>query len=56
MWDNSRLSASATSRLIENAMRIATQFKAEPVGAMVSDYDADVKLYGARADFSVWYR
>ena len=56
VWDNSRLSASATARLIENAMRIATQFKAEPVGAMVSDYDADVKLYGARADFSVWYR
>ena len=56
VWDNSRLSASATSRLIEDAMRIATQFKAEPVGAAVSDYDATVKLYGARADFSVWHR
>ena len=56
VWDNSRLSASATSRLIENAMRIATQFKAEPVGAMVSDYDATVKLYGARQDFSCYYR
>ena len=56
VWDNSRLSASATSRLIEDAMRIATQFEAEPVGAAVSDYDADVKLYGSRQDFSVWHR
>ena len=37
-------------------MRIATQFKAEPVGAMVSDYDATVKLYGSRQDFSVFFR
>lgn len=27
-----------------------------PIGAPVSEYEADTKMYGRRLDFSIWYR
>lgn len=55
VWANSRASAISTSRAIEDAMRVATQFTAKPVSAAVSDFDADVPVFGSRQDFSIWH-
>lgn len=54
VWANSRASAASTMLAIESAMRLATTFTAKPMGAPVSDFDADVPVFGSRMDFSVW--
>lgn len=55
VWSNSRSEALALSRAIEDAMRAATAFQARPISAAVSDYDADIPVYGCRQDFSCWH-
>lgn len=54
VWANSRASAASIMLAIESAMRLATTFTAKPLGAPVSDFDADVPVFGSRQDFSVW--
>jgi hypothetical protein len=54
VWANSRVSAAATMLAIESAMTLATTFTAKPLGAPVSDFDADVPVFGSRQDFYVW--
>jgi hypothetical protein len=54
VWANSRASAELTMLAIETAMRASTAFVAMPLSASVSDYDADVPVFGARQDWSVW--
>lgn len=54
VWANSRASAASTMLAIESAMRLATTFTASPVGESASDFDADVPVYGAEQEFTVW--
>jgi hypothetical protein len=55
VWSNTRAEALSISRAIENRIRSAVAFVARPVSAQVSDYDADVPVYGCRQDFSIWF-
>ena len=56
VWATTRAAANTASRQIEDALRLATAFTAQPLGAMTADHDPDTGLYGARQDFSIWYR
>lgn len=55
VWANTRLQANSLSLQIEDAMRAATAFIAQPQSASFSDYDYDMSVYGSQQDFSVWY-
>lgn len=55
VWADTRLSALALSRAIEDRMRGATTFIGRPQAAAASDYDADIPVYGCRQDFSCWF-
>lgn len=54
VWSDSRLEAKATIKQIETALIEATAVQARPVSASRSDFDADMKRYGATQDFSIW--
>jgi hypothetical protein len=54
-WAATRLAASALSRTAEDALVTNTTLRATPLGAMVSDFDEDTRLYGSRQDFSIFY-
>jgi hypothetical protein len=45
----------ALMRLVEDTMRTASGIQATVLGAAVSVYEEDTKLYGAMQDFSCWY-
>lgn len=56
VWSNTRAEAMQISRAIEAAICTTNTFKAaRPIGAAVADYDADIPVYGARQDFTVWF-
>lgn len=52
-WAKTRLEASSVSRQVRLAM--STSLNAILLGAPVSVYDETTKLYGSRADYSVWF-
>lgn len=54
-WSKQREEASTLSDQIEDAMRVATAFKARPVAAKFNDYDEDLSLYGYEQEYSLWY-
>lgn len=54
VWADTRSSAQSLILAIESAMTLATVFQAKPIAAAVTDFDADVPVYGARQDFSVF--
>jgi hypothetical protein len=54
VWADTRISAAALALAIEAAMRAATAFTAQPMAAPVSDFDADMRRYGSRQDFSIF--
>jgi len=54
VWADTRMQAKDLIKQIEAALILETQFQARPIGAAVSDFDADVPVYGARQDFSIW--
>jgi hypothetical protein len=54
VWANSRIEAKALMKQIEAALITATTVQARPVSACVSDFDADIPVYGSRQDFSIW--
>ena len=54
IWGTSRVQVMALMLQIEAAMIGATTFQARPMSAPVADYDADVPVFGARQDFSIW--
>lgn len=54
VWANSHASAASTMLAIESAMTLATAFTAKPINAPSEDFDADVPVYGAEQEFSVW--
>jgi hypothetical protein len=55
VWSSTRAESLQVSRAIEDAMRLATAFQARPIAAAVADYDAEIPVFGARQDFSVWH-
>lgn len=52
-WAKTRLDASSVARQVRLAM--TGTLNAILLAAPVSVYDETTKLYGARADYSVWY-
>ena len=54
VWANSRASAALTMAAIDSAMRQATTFIALPVSEPVSDFDADVPVFGAEQDWEIF--
>jgi hypothetical protein len=53
VWSKTRLEASSVMRQVRVAL--TGSLKAFALGAPVSDYQSDTKLYGSRTDFSIWY-
>jgi hypothetical protein len=54
VWAATRKEAKALIKQIDAALRGAAAFTARPVSGPVSDFDADMKRYGSRQDFSIW--
>lgn len=54
VWAGSRLDALALIRQIEDALCASTVFVARPQGEPVSDFDADIPVYGCRQDFLIF--
>lgn len=52
-WAATRLAAVNLAKQVEAALRAGTAIQAEPIGARVSDYEADTQLYGTRQDFHI---
>lgn len=52
-WAKTRLEASTVARQVRVAL--ASSLDAILLGAPVSLYDEKLKLYGSRADYSVWF-
>ena len=55
VWGAERLAVNAMARQIEKAI-IESAFTAEAYGAFVGLYEPELKKYGARQDFGLWYR
>ena len=53
VWSQRRLEADEIGRAVERAF-CAAPFPTEPFGALVSLYEAAMKLYGTRQDFGIW--
>ena len=54
VWSDGRLQANTLARQIEDALRGAAAFQARPDGALRTDHEPDLNLYGASQDFSIW--
>ncbi|MNM43651.1 hypothetical protein D3C81_545320 [compost metagenome] len=53
VWSATRAATATTMRAARTALVAAGGI---PIGAPVSQYESDTKLYGSRLDFSIWYR
>lgn len=54
VWAATRASAAALVLQCESALITTTAFQASAIGAAVSVYEEDTRLYGALQDFSIW--
>ena len=54
VWADSRTDAKTAIKQIEAALVGTSDFIARPLGAAVSDFDADMSRYCSRQDFSIW--
>jgi len=54
VWADTRATAVSTMQAIEDALRMSTVFQAEPESAMTADFDADMPVYSAAQDFTIW--
>jgi len=54
VWADTRLSAKAIIRQIEDTLRVATTIQARPESAPHNDYNADSLIYSSTQDFSIW--
>lgn len=54
VWTDTRSQASALSRQVANALRMAPSLRASVLGAPIAVYEPDTKLRGAHQDFSFW--
>jgi hypothetical protein len=55
VWASTRSDASTLIRQVEDALRLSTTLRATTQGGAVSGYEDELKLYGSRQDFSVWF-
>ncbi|MET0332552.1 MAG: DUF3168 domain-containing protein [Dyella sp.] len=53
-WSHTRVESRQLARSIEAAV-IASALPAEAYGAFMGLYQVDLKLYGARQDFGIWF-
>lgn len=53
VWSDKRGDTTATMQAARAALITAGGI---PIGAAVSQYEADTKLYGSRLDFSIWFK
>lgn len=54
VWADSRSAATALMQSVISALT-GQAVKATTIGAPVSSYEPDTKLYGSRQDFSIWF-
>lgn len=54
VWADSRTAAKTAIKQIEAALVGSGDFIARPLGAAVSDFDADMNRFCSRQDFSIW--
>ena len=54
-WGSSRLTAVSPLMVAIREALCNSGIRATPIGAPVSDYETDTKLYGSRQDFSIWW-
>lgn len=54
VWATDRLTASGVMQGVIAALT-GPSIKATTIGAPVSSYEFDTRLYGARLDFSIWF-
>lgn len=54
VWSDTRKESVAIAQQIEDAMRGATAFQAKPNAAPMTDYEADIPVYAAMQDFTIW--
>lgn len=54
VWAESRLSAALLMQQVLQALTAAPVL-GTPIGAPVSDYEDDTRLYGSRIDLSIWF-
>ena len=55
VWSTSRSEASTIIQQVRAALT-AEPVRGVPIGAPVSVYEDDTKLYGSQQDFSIWYQ
>lgn len=53
-WSPEQPTSANLCESVSETLILAPNLQARPVGARVSVYENDTKLYGARQDFSVW--
>ena len=54
VWADSRLAATSLAKQVEDALILAANMQARPLGALIALHDADIEAYGAQQDFNVW--
>jgi hypothetical protein len=54
VWADTRLAASSLALQVEATLKASTALQSDPIGAFVSDYENDTRLFGTRQDFSIW--
>ena len=54
VWTTSRSTAVALMQQVLQALTVAPIY-GTPIGAPVSEYEDDTKLYGSRLDISIWF-
>ncbi len=54
-WGGTRLQVAALSRLVEDTLVLTSALYTTVLAAPVSIYEPELRLYGARQDFSFWF-
>ena len=54
VWADTRVSANTVIQQIEDAIRTSSSFIGRPQSAPINDFDADIPVYRAMQDFSIW--
>lgn len=56
VWSDTRKEALQVIRAIEDAICASSVFpSARPLSAAVCDYDAEIPVFGARQDWTIWH-
>lgn len=54
VWADTRISAAALARQVEDALRQSITMTARPEGEAMSQHEPDLDRYGTIQDFSIW--